>query len=233
MILLIDDTVCGKRNLIDYIEERLNSPYSGDNWDGFRDALLDLSWLSDNSVEIRHDSLPLLNQRDLQIYLEILYETERSWKLDGDIKFNILFPEGQQKMIGNCIQSSNIKLFNRMSGQHLRRLQLGFRDDGRLQKVYLLSDCYCFSIDDKMTLDYYPLTAYKMKEILNDSFSITEMDGVKNVQTVDAVSSWKFLGCEEYSYENGKGFCIRCRDSGIMKRIECYYGENQVFCCRI
>lgn len=79
MILLIDDTVCGKRNLIDYIEERLNSPYSGDNWDGFRDALLDLSWMSDNSVEIRHDSLPFLNQRDLQIYLEILYETERSW----------------------------------------------------------------------------------------------------------------------------------------------------------
>lgn len=80
MKINISDKICGRHNLINSIEGELGSPYENDNWDGFRDCIGDLSWVSDTNVEIIHESLPVLDQSDMSIYLNLLYETVMFWR---------------------------------------------------------------------------------------------------------------------------------------------------------
>ena len=70
--ILIDDSLQSERDVIDRIEQALDSPYDKDNWDGFDDVLRDLQWLKESQVVLIHKSLPRLTSRDLRIYLEIL-----------------------------------------------------------------------------------------------------------------------------------------------------------------
>lgn len=70
--ILIDDSLQSKREVIDRIEQALDSPYDKDNWDGFNDVLRDLQWLKESQVVLIHKSLPSLTSWDLHIYLDIL-----------------------------------------------------------------------------------------------------------------------------------------------------------------
>ena len=49
-VVLIDDTLLSEQAVIDRIEKALDASYEKDNWDGFRDAITDLSWLDCSSV---------------------------------------------------------------------------------------------------------------------------------------------------------------------------------------
>lgn len=78
--VIINSSIAGKRQLIDYIEESIMSPYTNDNWDGFIDAMIDLSWLRGKTVRLIHDELPTLPRNELENYLSILSIIDDSWK---------------------------------------------------------------------------------------------------------------------------------------------------------
>lgn len=64
----------------------MDAPYEKDNWDGFRDAITDLSWLDCSSVVLVHQSLPKLNGWDMNVYLKQLYDASAEWESRGGNK---------------------------------------------------------------------------------------------------------------------------------------------------
>ena len=85
-VVLIDDTLLSEQAVIDRIEKALDAPYEKDNWDGFRDAITDLSWLDCSSVVLVHQSLPKLNGWDMNVYLKQLYDASAEWESRGGNK---------------------------------------------------------------------------------------------------------------------------------------------------
>ncbi len=79
MNVVIDERITGKRSLIDTIEGGINSPYEKDNWDGFRDAIGALEWVTDRKIRFIHLGLPVLDVKDAQIYYSIMSEVSSRW----------------------------------------------------------------------------------------------------------------------------------------------------------
>lgn len=237
MKILINDKICGKHNLINYMENSLGAPYQDDNWDGFRDCLLDLSWVSDTNVEITHESLPVLDQSDLLRYLNLLYETEMSWRLDSEKNFSVAFPENQIQEISDIIQSENMALFNRLTGSKLYQIQLGYGEDDRLAKVYFQFDGLCFFLDRSLRLDYYSLSIYQISDVLEERLIIPYSDGgIKSVKTLrEEASDWHFHECKRNIGKDGqKQIIIRFKNKRIFgEDVVCSLDSNQVFHCYI
>ena len=78
----ISSQVQTKNQLIGIYQQKLQFPaYCGQSWDSFEECIHDLSWLvMDEHIIIEHHSLPTLSPRDLEIYLEIIRDAERSSK---------------------------------------------------------------------------------------------------------------------------------------------------------
>lgn len=85
-VVLIDDSLQSERAVIDRIEKALDAPYEKDNWDGFWDAITDLSWLDCSSVVLVNKSLPKLSGWDMKVYLEQLYDASVEWESRGGDK---------------------------------------------------------------------------------------------------------------------------------------------------
>jgi hypothetical protein len=70
-----------KHQVIQAYAEGLNAPnlYFGENWDAFRDCLLDLDWVQHFNVFIIHDSLPKLKLTELAVYVDILRDCVEIW----------------------------------------------------------------------------------------------------------------------------------------------------------
>lgn len=88
-VIWIDDSL--QSEVIDKIEKAVDAPYEKDNWDGFRDAVRDLSWLKESGVVIIHKSLPKLDAWEQQAYIQILAEAEESFDGDQGIDFQVFF----------------------------------------------------------------------------------------------------------------------------------------------
>lgn len=237
MKINISDKICGRHNLINFIEGELGSPYENDNWDGFRDCIGDLSWVSDTNVEIIHESLPVLDQSDMSIYLNLLYETVMSWRLDLEKNFSVVFPENQIQEINDIIQSENMSLFNRMTGSVLYQIQLGYGEDDRLEKVYFQFDGFCFFLDRTLRLDYYPLSVYQISDVLEGRLIIPYSDvGIKSIKTLrKEVSDWSFHECKRKMGKDGqRQVIISFKNKRIFgKDVVCSLDSNQVFHCHV
>lgn len=237
MKINISDKICGRQNLINFIEEGLGSPYENDTWDGFRDCIGDLSWVSDTNVEIIHESLPVLDQSDMSIYLNLLYETVMSWRLDSDKNFSVVFPENQIQEINDIIQNENMSLFNRMTGSVLYQIQLGYGEDNGLEKVYFQFDGFCFFLDRTLRLDCYPLSVYQISDVLEGRLIIPYSDaGIKSVKTLrEAVYDWRFHECKRNITKEGqRQVIIRFKNKRIFgKDVVCSLDSNQVFQCHV
>ena len=235
MKILITNKIYSELDLVRHIESMLNSPYQDNNWDGLRDCLQDLSWLSDTTIiEIVHESLPMLNYQDLLIYLDILYEAERTWGINGTIDFSVIYPTGQTDFISSLVQSNNLVLFNRMKGQRLRRIQFIYEDNERLSEVYFLFDGFCFSINKHMKIDYYPMTIFQTRDMMPDCSRILKNEkGVKIIDMFNEIINWSLLDCKLHTNDEiNQRYRVRFRNAVIcIVQIECYLDHNQSFCC--
>lgn len=230
MRILINDRICsGARGLINFIEGLLGAPYHDDNWDGFRDCLLDLSWCQD-PIEIMHESLPALTPEEFDTYVGILYEAERAWRLSEEIDFSVVFLADRQQEVRDIIQASNLALFNGMKGNALRLIQLGYGRDNRLIKVYLAFGTFCFSLDESLNVDYYSLSRYQISELLDGRLSIPQIDDkrINNVQTLgQEVSGWLFKSCNLFCDNCSQRHCnIWFRSIGIFPVVIDVYKDN-------
>lgn len=96
-IILIDDSLQSVREVIDRIEQALDAPYDGDNWDGFDEVLRDLQWLKESRVVLIHKSLPRLTSWDLHIYLVILEVVAKP--SNSTIEFDVYFLDDDKERI--------------------------------------------------------------------------------------------------------------------------------------
>lgn len=87
--------------LFDEFSAAIQFPYYfGENWDAFRDCLLDLEWLSAEACGvIVSDSQSLLEEspRDLEILVEYLEEAGSEFKQEGKRFFTLFQYEGENK----------------------------------------------------------------------------------------------------------------------------------------
>ncbi|MGM9764090.1 MAG: hypothetical protein ACI3ZQ_08740 [Candidatus Cryptobacteroides sp.] len=238
MKIIVNDSICGIHNLINYIEDKLGSPYQNDNWDGFRDCIGDLSWLSDTNVEIIHESMPVLEQSDMLIYLDVLYEVEMSWRLTKEKKFSAVFTENMAQEVGNIIQANNLALLDRMSGLKLYQIQLGYDENNRLLKVYFLFDGFCFFLDRSLRLNYYSLSTYQISDAVEGKLCIPNRDdeSVGSVKTLkNEVNNWVFRDCNKSTDKNGqRHFHVNFKSKIVfIENVDCFIDANQVFHCSI
>ncbi|MBQ6436880.1 MAG: hypothetical protein IJK20_00290 [Bacteroidales bacterium] len=75
----IDCHLKGRRSVIDYFSEALESPYKGDNWDGFQEVITDLGWLNCKKIVVLHHSLPSLSEEETLIYISSLDYASECW----------------------------------------------------------------------------------------------------------------------------------------------------------
>lgn len=91
-------TVIGKKSLLRMLSEELDFPnYFGQNWDALWDCITDLEWIDQKDIILVHSSLPVLNEHDLKIYLEILDETITFWDESDEHSFEVIFPTRVEK----------------------------------------------------------------------------------------------------------------------------------------
>ena len=91
-VVLIDDSLLSKQDLIDKIEKSLDAPCEKENWDGLHDVLRDLDWLKESGVVLIHKALPLLTASDLRNYIGILDGVSREWEeRSGGKDFQVYF----------------------------------------------------------------------------------------------------------------------------------------------
>ncbi|MCC8145393.1 MAG: hypothetical protein LIO93_02920, partial [Bacteroidales bacterium] len=68
----------------------------GCNWDTLLEMFCDFSWIKQETILIIHDELPLLEDSDLSVYLEILnisIEFWENWEGDNKHFLIIVFPK--------------------------------------------------------------------------------------------------------------------------------------------
>lgn len=115
LIIIIDNDIIGKTNLISTISRSLESPYPNDNWDGLHDALLDLSWVQKKNVKIIHRDLPSLNHSETLVYLSILKSIDTHWTslemgdiqssiINGCGRFRVFFPLRSKDLVDYYLQ---------------------------------------------------------------------------------------------------------------------------------
>ena len=94
LVRIVPPGIADKTSLLAWYSQSLDFPaWFGGNWDALSDCLSDLSWIAHSEIMIMHSDLPLeTGSAEQRIYLDILVDTVRSWRQDGQRQFKVLFP---------------------------------------------------------------------------------------------------------------------------------------------
>lgn len=86
--------VRNKDELLEQLNIKLKFPeYFGFNWDALLDVLCDFHWIKQKKVVLIHDDFPRLNEQELTIYLQILFDSIQAWKGCEKHIIEVVFPE--------------------------------------------------------------------------------------------------------------------------------------------
>jgi hypothetical protein len=67
--------------------------YFSFDWDALYDCLCDFSWMADRKIVLIHDALPRLPEAELRLYLLILRDAVRWWRMDDPHQLEVIFSE--------------------------------------------------------------------------------------------------------------------------------------------
>jgi len=110
IIITIDNSIIGKRCLIDHIERAIKSPYERDDWDGFEEAIGDLCWLEDPHIRIVHTALPILSEKELAYYIEILHDAYNFWAMTPPLDVDVIFADVLRKVVEQILSSNSRRI---------------------------------------------------------------------------------------------------------------------------
>ena len=87
-----------KQDLFRALARGLKFPsYFGNNWDSLEECLRDLSWLkTPGRIALVHNKLPLADDDDRQIYLDILGHAQAAQQ----VPLRIIFPQSAKNQLG-------------------------------------------------------------------------------------------------------------------------------------
>lgn len=92
----------GKQQLLEELNVKLQFPlYFGFNWDALFDCLRDFNWISQETIAIVHNDVPVLTRVEFEIYLNILIESSKDWHEGDEHRLEIYFAEKDRKEIEN------------------------------------------------------------------------------------------------------------------------------------
>ena len=93
-----------KQDLLCALARELRFPsYFGENWDSLEECLCDLSWLGEQAaIVLAHKSVPLANDRQRRIYLDILKRVQA----DQRMPFRVVFPRAAQAEFNRIANNS-------------------------------------------------------------------------------------------------------------------------------
>jgi len=90
--------------LFSILSEKLNFPeYFGQNWDALYDLLRDFSWISEHTIILAHNDIPLAEPALQKTYLEILRDSVSDWKPGEQHKLVVTFPSSLQEKIKDIL----------------------------------------------------------------------------------------------------------------------------------
>jgi len=164
--VIIDSTICSTRELIDLYSHELSFPYESAslNWDAFRDAIVELDdWLEVQKVVIEHKSLPILPERDMEIYINLMYEAERTWKKTGMIEFSVNYPAKFHSYVNNILGKNALDLLD----GYIESICAGYDRERNIKKYYVLTASSCVHVfsDNGCKLLYDYFSVYELKDI--------------------------------------------------------------------
>lgn len=83
LVVRLDGRLRRKRDLLRALASELKFPhYFGHNWDALEECLNDLSWLGEqSSVVLVHKYMPLADERQRSIYIDILRHAQANQRL--------------------------------------------------------------------------------------------------------------------------------------------------------
>jgi hypothetical protein len=100
VIAEVPTSIGSKATLLAELARRLRFPgYFGYNWDALEECLLDLNWISEPSVVIRHSELPSLHADELRTYVAILRRAAKHWSGNGTRELTVMFPTSAKKQV--------------------------------------------------------------------------------------------------------------------------------------
>ena len=97
------ETVNNKAGLLRELDEKLQFPYFGYNWDALYDLYNDFWWIKQKNISIYHQSVKSMPLKDLYIYIKILIDTSLIWKKNPGHDVFFLFFEEDRNIITSII----------------------------------------------------------------------------------------------------------------------------------
>ena len=89
--------------LFEQFNKKLFFPdYFGFNWNALFDMLCDFNWIKQQRIVLVHDNMPILDEKELNIYLEILLDAVKlweDWKEGEEHCLEVVFPEKARCLI--------------------------------------------------------------------------------------------------------------------------------------
>lgn len=95
----------GVMHLFNELFDKLRFPdYFGFNWDAVNDCLNDFTWITEKDIVIVHDSSINLEEKDFDIYIDILHNTILSWLPDIQHTLRVVFRTYHKEIIERFIK---------------------------------------------------------------------------------------------------------------------------------
>jgi hypothetical protein len=89
-----------EENLLQELSSKLEFPiYFGYNWNAVFDCLRDFHWIKQKKVILIHDDFPLLDEKTLGLYLQILLDAANDWEKTDKHCLEIIFPKSAEKLL--------------------------------------------------------------------------------------------------------------------------------------
>jgi len=94
----------GEDELFKKLGDQLQFPdYFGHNWNAVYDCLSDFHWILKKGVVLVHNTIPVLSDASLKIYLEVLVDATGNWKEVDSHYLKVVFPEDSRQLIGEML----------------------------------------------------------------------------------------------------------------------------------
>ncbi|PIR55411.1 hypothetical protein COU74_01240 [Candidatus Peregrinibacteria bacterium CG10_big_fil_rev_8_21_14_0_10_36_19] len=93
-IAKLDKDIRHKDVLFKELNETLDFPHFGYNWDALWDLMNDFHWIKNKEIVLVHVDIPLVSEKEnLKYYLQILRDAVTSWKTNpGPHLLKVVFP---------------------------------------------------------------------------------------------------------------------------------------------
>lgn len=129
---IIIPSISDEYDLHKYYNEQAKFPYFGYNWDSLSELMEDFFWILQPNIHIYHESIALLKDDDLVLYLKIVSEVSEWWDKYLEFKLSRLYEWIKQD---SNLQLSDIYEWWKANPGHNLSFYFNEKDQKRIEGV--------------------------------------------------------------------------------------------------